>query len=48
MHIYYLSHFININTSYHYKTKFYQYNMLLMSKKIQYINHVDFIFIFEI
>jgi hypothetical protein len=47
MLVYYLSHFININTLYHYKTKLYLYNTLLMSKRMQHINHVDSILFFE-
>jgi hypothetical protein len=47
MHINCLSHFIIINASHYYKTKLFQYNMLLMSIKIEHINYVDFILFFE-
>jgi hypothetical protein len=47
MHINSFSHFIIINALHQYKTKLYPYNTLLMSIKIQHINYVDFIFVFE-
>jgi hypothetical protein len=48
MYVNYLSHSIIINALHKYKKKLYQYNTLLMSIKIQQINYVDFILLFEI